>query len=383
MNRRSDSLQHRFANSSPSVRSLLESARTAVGQVLAVKPDESVLIVTNPVSDVSDISMAIYDAAVEAGARPVLAYQPRKSQLDFAEPAVIEAIRSRPDVFISMSAGKLGKDRRGIVEPYESQGRRFDNLFHFLLYGEKSMRSFWSPGVTREIFLRAVPIDYGTLRLKCAALKQVLDHATSVRITTRAGTELTIGVNGRTAYVDDGDFTLPGRGGNLPAGETYISPALGSSEGLIVFDGSISSYSGTIQIRQPIRVEVVGGFVTSVDGGTEADELADTIRRGEENTTALEKQGKLPAGDGELYRRNVRNIGELGIGLNPAARVSGNMLEDEKAFRTCHVAIGHNYDGDAPALTHLDGVIRNPTISVVHDDGSQMDVMRDGEFVSV
>jgi len=383
MNRKSESLQHHFANSSPAVRSLLESARTAIEQVLSVKPDESVLIVTNPVSDVSDISMAIYDAAVEAGARPVLAYQPQKNQLDFAEPAIIEAISSRPDVFISMSAGKLGKDRRGIAEPYESGGRRFDNLFHFLLYGEKSMRSFWSPGVTREIFLRAVPVDYATLRLKCASLKQVLDHAASVRITTRAGTDITIGVAGRIAFVDDGDFSIPGRGGNLPAGETYISPTLGSSEGVVVFDGSIASYSGTIQIRQPIRVEVAGGFVTGIEGGTEADELADTIRRGEENTTALEKQGKLPAGEGEVYRRNVRNIGELGIGLNPAAQVTGNMLEDEKAFRTCHIAIGHNYDEDAPALTHLDGVIRNPTISVVYPDSSQIELMRNGEFVSM
>ena len=64
-------------------------------------------------------------------------------------------------------------------------------------------------------------------------------------------------------------------------------------------------------------------------------------------------------------QKNARNIGELGIGLNPAASINGNMLEDEKAFHTCHFAIGQNYDNDAPSLIHLDGVVRNPTIELI------------------
>lgn len=380
MKRRTDDQHHRFGTADSAVGSLAGPAATAIEKVLAVKPNESVLIVTNPDPEVSDIAMALYDAAVDAGALPVLVYQRRKSQLDFAEKPVIEAIRSRPDVLISMSAGKLGKDREAIVEPYRIEGRHFDNLFHFLLYGEKSIRSFWSPGVTRDIFSRTVPIDYERLRLKCAALKQILDHATSVHISTGAGTDLAIGLRGRSAFVDDGDFGLPGRGGNLPAGEAYISPQLGTSEGVIVFDGSIASYTGTIRIREPIRVEVTAGFVSGVSGGPEADELSDTLSRAEQNTTALENQAKLSAQDGAIYRRNIRNIGELGIGMNPAAKINGNMLEDEKAFHSCHIAIGHNYDEDAPALTHLDGVIRNPTITVTQMDGSRLEMMRDGEF---
>ncbi len=382
MKRRTDDLRHRFRTANAAVGSLEGPAATAIDRVLSVKPDESVLIVTNPDPDVSDIAMALYDAAADARARPVLVYQQRKSQLDFAEDAVLEAIRSRPAVFVSMSAGKLGKDRQAIVKPYHVDGRQYDSLFHYLLYGEKSIRSFWSPGVNRDIFSRTVPIDYEALRLKCAALKQILDHAASVRITTVAGTDLTVGLQGRSAFVDDGDFGSPGRGGNLPAGEAFISPQLGASEGVIVFDGSIASYSGTIRIREPIRAEISAGFVTTVSGGPEADELSDTLRQAEENTAALENQARLSPQDAEIYRRNIRNIGELGIGLNPAAKITGNMLEDEKAFRTCHIAIGHNYDEDAPALTHLDGVIRNPTITVTLADGSMMEMMRAGEFTS-
>ena len=90
--------------------------------------------------------------------------------------------------------------------------------------------------------------------------------------------------------------------------------------------------------------------------------------------------GRLSPEDARLYCRNARNIGELGIGLNPAAIITGKMLEDEKAFRTCHIAIGENYDNDAHALIHLDGVIKEPTIDFVYQDGSRRRVLDGGEL---
>ena len=88
----------------------------------------------------------------------------------------------------------------------------------------------------------------------------------------------------------------------------------------------------------------------------------------------------MPSGMGVVYARNARNIGELGIGLNPSANITGNMLEDEKAFHTCHFAIGQNYDGDAPALIHFDGVVRNPTIVFTYADGKEVTVLETGEL---
>ena len=92
----------------------------------------------------------------------------------------------------------------------------------------------------------------------------------------------------------------------------------------------------------------------------------------------LEKEGKLPQGEAAVYKKNARNIGELGIGLNPAATITGNMLEDEKAFHTCHFAIGENYDNDAPSLIHLDGVVREPTIVLTYSDGTSRTILQDG-----
>ena len=54
------------------------------------------------------------------------------------------------------------------------------------------------------------------------------------------------------------------------------------------------------------------------------------------------------------------------------------MLEDEKAFNTCHFAIGENYDNDAPALIHLDGVVRSPTITVIYADDTSKVILNNG-----
>ena len=358
---------------------LREAAAVACGEVLQLKPSERVLIATNPDPEVSLISQALYDAAVELAAEPVIIYQPVKTQLDFADPAVYAAVETLPDVFISMSAEKLGKDERGINKPYEYGGKEYTSLFHYHLFGTKSLRSFWSPNITVEQFIRTVPVDYGRMRKECAAVARVFDRGVSVRITSPAGTDVVIGIEGRKSFVDDGDFSKPGRGGNLPAGETFISPVVGTAEGVIVFDGSVSLHNGVQVIRTPVRVKVEEGYIVSVDGGEEAKALEESLTEGENLARRFQREGRLSPGQSELYAHNARNIGELGIGLNPAAEIVGSMLIDEKAYRTCHLAVGHNYDEDAPALIHLDGLVTEPTVTVSDAEGAVTAVLEKGE----
>jgi leucyl aminopeptidase (aminopeptidase T) len=357
---------------------LTAAAGIAVREALKVRAGEQVLIISNPEREVALISMALYDAAAEAGGRPALLFQPYKSQMDFAEDVLIAAFGAAPEVVISVSAGKLGKDRKGIARPYRHAGKSYDHIFHLKQYGEKTCRAFWSPAVTLESFTRTVPIDYRLLKERCARVGAALDEAASVRVTAPGGTDIVIGLAGRAAKRDDGDFSEAGSGGNLPAGETFISPENGTAEGIIVFDGSLSLHDRDILIKSPVRCVVEKGFVREISGGREAYELRETVTLAERNALQFEKEGRIPAGLGGLYAKNARNIGELGIGLNPAARISGNMLEDEKAFNTCHFAIGQNYDEDAPSLIHLDGLVKAPTITAVMPDGSERVIERNG-----
>jgi aminopeptidase len=359
---------------------LRHAAEVALKEVLKVKRGERVLIVTNPEADVTAISMALHDAAADAGASPTLVFQPTKSQMAMAEDAVIHAMKSGPEIIISVSHLKMGKDRFGMQKHYRVGKTSVDHVFNYLKAAKK-MRGFWSPSVTVPMFEDTVPVDYPRLTANCRKLKKAFDAADRARITSRLGTDLTIGLRGRKAKMDDGDFSKPGSGGNLPAGEMYISPELGRGEGTLVFDGCISSDRGVIIIRKPIRTVVRKNMVTSITGGAEARMLKATLDRARKNTRQFAAEGKIPKADLPSYLKNICNLGELGIGLNEKARIVGNMLEDEKVFTTCHIAIGSNYDDDAKTLIHLDGLVTRPTIETWDARGRRTLVMKDGRIV--
>lgn len=358
----------------------LTPAQTVVQEVCRIKKNETVLIVANP--ETSVIAQQLYSAAIEAGAKAVLMYQPKKPSMEAAEPSVIGALKSEPDVFFSISAIKLGKDKDAIAHPYVADdGEKYDHIFDFLLHGKKTMRSIWTPGLTEDMFNRTVNIDYKVLASRCTMLCNKYQNVVSVHVTSPNGTDVIVPVKGRKGLSDNGDFSLPGSGGNIPAGEVFISPVVGGTVGTIVFDGSMTFSDGDAILKTPITVKVADGFVTDITGGEEAKRLLKDVTAAEKEALVMEKTGKLPAGQGAIYSKDARNIGELGIGLNPAATITGNMLEDEKAFRTCHFAVGMNYDGDAPALIHFDGVVRNPTITFTYADGKKLTVLNEGTLV--
>lgn len=357
-------------------------AQVVVNQVLKIKKGEKVLIIANPKT--AQMAQDLYTVCTDAEADTVLMYQREKTSMDNAEPSVIAAIKTAPDVIMSISSQKLGHDPEAEANPYVGEnGVKYDSAFDYLLEGKKCIRAIWTPGLTPDMFDRTANIDYDQMGERCKKLAAKFKNAVSVHVTAPGGTDIKIPVQGREALVDDGDFSKPGTGGNIPAGEVFISPVVGNGvdsgcDGTIVYDGSMTFGDGDSIINTPIVVQVKNGFATDISGGDEAKRLLKTITDAEAKSVQMEKKGSLPQGQGEVYKRNARNIGELGIGLNPSATISGNMLEDEKAFQTCHFAIGCNYDDDAPSLIHLDGVVRLPTITITYADGSEAIVLDKG-----
>ncbi len=362
---------------------LLSSARKAMKDVLGLRKGERVLVVTNPERDVLSISNAVYAAAEATGGNPCIVVQPRKRSIDFASDEVIYALRSEPEIIISISSEKLGRDRFGLEKPYRFKGVKgsWNHIFHALLGAGKS-RGFWSPSVTMDMFKRTVDVDYREMKRRCRKLSRLLDKAAEAVITSSPGTDITIPLKGRKAFPDDGSFRKPGEGGNLPAGEVYISPENYSAEGIIVFDGSISVVGGegTVLPVKTVIVEVRKGLVERIRGGVEARRLEESLRRGEESAGKMKGRRGWTKERIEEFKKNARHLGELGIGLNPRARMKGNMLEDEKVLGTCHIAIGANYDRDAEAFIHLDCLIRKPTLVVKDGKGRKTTIIENGRL---
>ncbi|MBR4792019.1 MAG: peptidase M17 [Treponema sp.] len=354
-------------------------AQVVVQDVVAVKKGERVLIIANP--QTAEIAQDLFTASAQVGALPTLMYQPDKTSFDNANPEVLAAIATEPEVCFSISNIKLGKDPAATANPYKTEdGQEYTHIFDYLLDGKKTMRGAWTPGITVDMMNRTAAIDYKELSERCRKLDESFKGAVKAFVTSPGGTDLMIPIEGRKLMFDDGDFTKPGTGGNIPAGEVFISPVVGGCEGVIVYDGSMTFADGDSILETPIVCKVEAGFVKEIDGGAEAKRLLKTITEAEQRAVTYEKEKKLPADQGAVYKKNARNIGELGIGLNPAAQITGNMLEDEKAFHTCHFAIGENYDNDAPSLIHLDGVVRDPTITLEYGDGSKKQILIRGDL---
>ncbi|MGA9140369.1 MAG: leucyl aminopeptidase, partial [Methanocella sp.] len=262
---------------------LYDAARIAMKDVIGLKEGEEVLIVTNFEGDVFPIARAIFDATKELGGKPVMAIQGEKGQFDFAERLVNESIRAEPDVCVMLTANKLGKDPYGINVGYVGRdGRKYNSIFNKVWRGDRRVRTFFSPGITQEIFERAVPVDYAKMRMVAAKLKKVLDEGNEVKVTSPGGTDVTVDIMGRKAHADDGNFTIPGTGGNLPAGEVYISPVVRGVSGTIVIDGTITLSPGSVIPDRPIVIKMRDGYVSGISGGKDAKKLLKVIEKGEE-----------------------------------------------------------------------------------------------------
>lgn len=207
---------------------------------------------------------------------------------------------------------------------------------------EKGIRITTLPGVNEEIMDRCIDIDYDSLKEKTAKITKILNEGNEVKIISELGSDFSFSIKDRNAFGDDaGIYDKKGSFGNLPAGESYIAPIEGTASGIFIVD---ASFAGIGKLSSPIKITVKDGYVVDFEGQN------------------AEKLKKLVDSVG----KEARNIAEFGIGTNDKAIISGNILEDEKVLGTCHIALGNNtgFGGKINIPLHLDGIIKNPTISV-------------------
>ena len=245
------------------------ASQVVVQDVMKIKKGERVLIIANP--ETYGIAQNLYNAVEKQQALPTLIIQPDKTSFDNANEETLQAIATAPDVCFSISNIKLGKDPHASASPYKTDdGNEFTHIFDYLLDGKKVIRAAWTPGITQDMMDRTAAIDYQELQNRCKVLEEKFTGAVSVLIKATGGTDITISVEKRKLMFDDGDFSKPGTGGNIPAGEVFISPVVGKSNGKIVFDGSMTFSDGDSILNTPIYCDVENGFVTRIDGGSEA-----------------------------------------------------------------------------------------------------------------
>jgi hypothetical protein len=157
---------------------------------------------------------------------------------------------------------------------------------------------------------------------------------------------------GSDGVINDGAW------GNVPSGETYIAPLEGRGAGSVVINGSVPGL--VVRDGDEITLFFDRGRLRRIE--PESSPAARWL----EETQFLGAQDR-----GDL---NWSNLAEIGIGMNPAIeRLTGNMLFDEKAAGTAHVALGSNtfMGGIVESMIHCDLVTVRPTVII--DGKSIMD----------
>jgi leucyl aminopeptidase (aminopeptidase T) len=301
--------------------SLDRAVRTVVRDCLSVEPGEEVLVVCNPVTE--EIGALLRINAQGEGAEATLAVISERESHAAEPPATVAAAMLRADVVIAPTIQSLShtKARRAATE----EGARVASM----------------PGVTEEMLARLMDIDMTELRKRCATIASQLSSGAEARITCANGSDLGLGLEGRTAISDGGALGKRGAFGNLPCGEGFIAPVEGTAEGTLVVDGSIA---GIGQLETPVSLTVREGHLTEATGADGARLMELLTEHGPEGT----------------------NVAELGIGTNEEAMLTGNILEDEKIFGSAHVAFGASaaIGGTVQVPVHLDCVILEPTVEV-------------------
>ncbi len=69
--------------------------------VVGLRENEEVLIVTNFEGDVFPVARAIFDVTREMKGKPTIAIQEMKTTFNYAERLILEALKAEPDVIVS------------------------------------------------------------------------------------------------------------------------------------------------------------------------------------------------------------------------------------------------------------------------------------------
>ena len=312
-------------------------AERIVNVCAGIKENESVVIVTEP--RMMNIAETIASVIEALGAEWTISIiQPRIADSTEPPKSVAKAMLES-DVFISAVYTSITHTKA--VKNAVSNGSRGIMLTQF--HDEMLIDS-------------GLMADFPAIAPMCDAVAAALENAKEIHLTTIHGTDLKMSATGRksnsmTCMVEPGEFAP------VPTVEANVSPIEGSATGKIVADASIP-YLGIGVLDEPVHLVVEDGFITNIEGGKQAKVLEEDLKAKND--------------------KNVYNIAEIGVGLNPECKFIGSMLEDEGVLGSVHIGIGSSLTlgGNVIAGCHYDLIMTGVTL--VADD---VTIIKDGEVV--
>ncbi len=309
---------------------LLSAAEKAIKYALKLKEGENFLLVTD--KQKMEIAEALAYWAKEVGAE-VTTYLMTETLRPITKPTkLFESLIKSADVTLYLLEGRIEE------KPFRG---------YMVKEGSTYGRICMMPGITREMMERLVNIDYMELDRLGKKLIEILTDADEIIVENKLGTRISFSVKGRKWENDNGDISQKGKHGNLPSGEIYTAPVEETFNGKLVIS--------LIDDKMGLGVMEFKNGKLFKWSGKGISEVVKTI--GDDQTGFI--------------------VGEFGIGTNKFAKICPNMLEAEKAWGTCHVAIGDSYGlGVNRSKFHYDSLVEKVTIKV-----KDAYILKDGKFL--
>ncbi|WP_148573541.1 hypothetical protein [Nocardioides caldifontis] len=309
-------------------------------QCLAACQGEEVVLLTDHETDRSVVE-ALVSGLEERRAVPVVAEVPRYQVPGSEPPAAVAALLHSAAAAIELTSTFIGS----------SKARQ-----HATAAGTRYLAM---PGVRADTFRLGGPldVDFDALRELTQTVAAAWGRATTYRLTTPAGTDLSGSVERRPGRAlfgvarGAGDYMAP------PDVEAGTAPVEASSNGVAVIDADFL-FMGPGPLKGQVAMHFEDGLLRAVEGD-EAARLTDMV---------------------ECCRDSrMSNLAEVSVGLNPNGRVCGVAMETESTLGSAHIAIGNSiaYGGTVDAVAHLDCVMQHATLEL---DGEP--VLVDGQLVA-
>jgi len=217
-----------------------------------------------------------------------------------------------------------------------------------------------------EILAQMVPVADDKRRVMAGDAR--LRAAKTMRVTSRAGTDLTVKLGQFKPLPEFGYADEPGHWDHWPSGFVSTWPNEGSANGRVVVDEGDMMFPFKMYVSSPITLEIKDGFIQSITGGFEAKYLRKHI---------------------ESYRDpGAYGVSHLGWGLQPKAKWTGLGMRDKaqslgmdaRAFYGNFLfSTGPNSEagGSNPSPCHVDIPMSGCSVSL---DGEPITV--DGDVVA-
>jgi len=250
------------------VSQMMRGARNAMASCLSASADDTITLICD--ENTLTVGAALLEAADEAGAKTQCFVLERHAPrpVEALPPEIVRALK-KSTISIYACHPQEGEvpHRFELIEMVKPLGLRHAHMIK----------------ITEDAMMQGMLSDYRQVAKLNAIMIERVDRASSIRVTSKAGTDVSVTLDPAEQWEDSAGVIEPGQWRNLPNGEILTCPA--AVDGVFVCNGvvPIAEQVDRFDIgRKPLRIELNGGKLASLTGGPGdlADKVMTIIRDG-------------------------------------------------------------------------------------------------------